>query len=323
MRMRNIVCVAAVAALAAVTNASPAAAQPPYDGIVVFGTSLSDSGNAFALRGTTSTPPDYRLDPLLVPSAPYARGGLHFSNGATWIEQFARSIGLAGSVRPSLSGSDSEATNYAIAAARAREDGVNLNLPSQVDAFLQRTQGVASPGALYVIEMGSNDVRDAFVAYSRAEDGGAILRAANVSIATSIQRLYAAGARTFLVWRVPDIGLTPALRMLDRLNPGAAHLATLVTQGFNAGLDGIVTQLSALPGVNIVRLDAYSLVKQLVETPDAFGLTDVTNACVTPDIAPFTCDRPDEFLFWDGIHPTKAVHAITAQEAGYALTRRR
>jgi phospholipase/lecithinase/hemolysin len=42
-----------------------------------------------------------------------------------------------------------------------------------------------------------------------------------------------------------------------------------------------------------------------------------------PDVAPFACDRPDEFLFWDGIHPTRAVHAITAQEAGYALTRRR
>jgi phospholipase/lecithinase/hemolysin len=320
--MRNIVSVAAAAALAAVTIASPAAAQAPYDGIVVFGTSLSDSGNAFALRGATSTPPDYGLDPLLVPSAPYARGGLHFSNGATWVEQFARSIGLAGSVRPALTGSDSEATNYAIAAARAREDGVNLNLPWQVDAFLQRTQGVASPGALYVIEMGSNDVRDAFLAYSRSEDGGAILRAANVSIATSIQRLYAAGARTFLVWRVPDIGLTPALRTIDRLNPGAAQFAGLVTQGFNAGLDGVVAQLAALPGIHIVRLDSYRLIRQLVATPDAFGLVNVTDACVTPSVAPFTCDRPDEFLFWDGIHPTKAVHGITAQEAGYALTRR-
>ena len=36
---------------------------------------------------------------------------------------------------------------------------------------------------------------------------------------------------------------------------------------------------------------------------------------MTPGIAPFTCQRPDEFLFWDGIHPTKAVHAIIANEA--------
>ena len=52
--------------------ASPerSAAQSRYSGIVVFGTSLSDSGNAFALSGGTNTPPDYILDPLLIPAAP-------------------------------------------------------------------------------------------------------------------------------------------------------------------------------------------------------------------------------------------------------------
>src|SRR5947208_1318127 len=65
-------------------------AQSRFSGIVVFGTSLSDPGNAFALSGDAGTPPDFTLNPLLVPSAPYAKGGHHFSNGATWIEQFAR-----------------------------------------------------------------------------------------------------------------------------------------------------------------------------------------------------------------------------------------
>ncbi len=122
-----------------------AAAQPPYDGIVVFGTSLSDSGNAFALRGGANTPPDYVVDPLLIPSAPYARGGHHFTNGATWVEQYARSRGLAGTVRPAFRGSSAIATNYAVAAARAYDDGKNVNLSAQVDAFLDATGGVASP----------------------------------------------------------------------------------------------------------------------------------------------------------------------------------
>src|SRR4029079_16166886 len=166
---------------------TPAAARARYSGMVVFGTSLSDSGNAFALRGGTNTPPDYLLDPLLVPSAPYARGGHHFNNRATWIEQYARSIALAGSAHPAFQ-SASQGTNYAVGAARAYEDGVNVNLSAQVDAFLQDVGGGAPSEALYAIEMGSNDIRDALVAYPTGHE--AILQAANISIATNIGRLY-------------------------------------------------------------------------------------------------------------------------------------
>jgi outer membrane lipase/esterase len=48
-------------------------------------------------------------------------------------------------------------------------------------------------------------------------------------------------------------------------------------------------------------------------------LSNVTAACLTPNIAPFTCQNPDDYLFWDGIHPTKAGHSILAQEADLVL----
>jgi phospholipase/lecithinase/hemolysin len=319
MRATPIGCLTAAAMLAVVTSTVLVASPAPFGRLVVFGTSLSDPGNAFELWGATNTPPDYLLDPLLVPSAPYARGGQHFSNGATWVEQFARSIGLASSVRPAFVGSNENATNYAVAAARARDDGINVNLPAQVDAFLHQHGDVAPSDALYVIEMGGNDVRDAFVEFANGRDGGTVLYDAHVAIALNIHRLHEAGARRFLVWRTPNVGATPALRTLDRLNPGAMQLATLVTQWFNAGLDSVVEQLEALPDIAIARLDAYALINDLVARPAAFGLINVTRACITPTIAPFTCARPDEFLFWDGIHPTKAVHAITALEAAKAL----
>ena len=310
---------AMVVLLAAVTAANPGAQRPPYDGIVVFGTSLSDPGNAFALLGVTNTPPDYLVDSLLVPSAPYARGGQHFSNGATWIEQFARSRGLAGSVRPAFADLEINSTNYAVGAARAREDGVNLNLGTQLGRFLQQTGGVADPESLYVVEMGVNDIRDALVVFSGGGDGAPVLQAANAAIAGAVQTLYAAGARKFLIWRVPDAGATPAVRTLDSLHPGTAQLATGLTLAFNGGLDGVVTQLSALPGIEIARLDAFALINALVADPSAFGLTNVTTACITPSVAPFTCANPDEYLFWDGIHPSKAVHAIVAQATAAAL----
>jgi phospholipase/lecithinase/hemolysin len=290
-----------------------AEAQSRFSGIVVFGTSLSDPGNAFALIGDAGTPPDFNLNPFLIPSAPYAKGGHHFSNGATWIEQFARSVGLSASVRPALV--DPHATNYAVGGARAYNDGVNFNLTRQVDTFL--AGNVASVQDLYVIEMGSNDIRDSFSVYAAGGNGGPILTQALGSIAANIQRLYVAGAREFLVWVPPNVALTPALRSLP---PAAQGLASQLTQIFDSNLAGVLAQLSAnLPGISLARLDAYQLLNAIVADPAAFNLRNVTMACVTPNVAPFTCHPADEFLFWDGIHPTKAGHAILADEAAKAV----
>jgi phospholipase/lecithinase/hemolysin len=294
-----------------------AAAQSRFSGIVVFGTSLSDPGNAFVLLGDQSTPPDFTLNPLLIPSAPYARGGHHFSNGATWIEQFGRSVGLGDSVRPALATSDPAVTNYAVGAARAYNDGTNFNLTRQVDTFLQRNGGVASSQALYVIEMGSNDIRDALTLSGLGGNGEAILSQAIASIVANIQKLYGAGAREFLVWTAPNVALTPAIRSLG---PVAVAGATQATLGFNAGLAWTLGALRvALPGTSFARLDAYQLLNAIVAALAAFELTNVTTACVTPNVAPFTCRNADDFLFWDGIHPTKAGHAILAAAAADVL----
>ena len=292
-------------------------AQTRFSGIVVFGTSLSDPGNAFALVGDANTPADFDLNPLLVPTAPYAKGGHHCSNGATWVEQYASSVGLGDSVKAALATTDPAVTNYAVGAARAYNDGVNFNLTQQTDMFLARSGGVASSQSLYIIEMGGNDVRDAFQAYATGGNGAPILGQALASIAANIQKLYGAGAREFLVWTAPNVGLTPAIRSLGQ---NAQGLAGFVAQAFNGGLAGVVAQLEGgLPGVRFVTLDAYQILDAIVTNPGGFGLTTVTTACVTPNVAPFSCKNADTYLFWDGIHPTKAGHAILARETALVL----
>ena len=296
-----------------------AAAQTTFGRIVVFGTSLSDPGNAFALTGIANTPPYDTLDPLLVPGAPYDKGGHHFSNGATWVEQFAGPLGLAGDTRPAFQGPDAERTNYAVGGARARDDGINVDLACQVSAFLQACNGTAPADGLYVVEIGSNDVRDALFAFASGGDGNAILAEALTAIANNIGTLYAAGGRRFLVWNVPDVGLTPALRTLDQVSPGAAALGSLVTEAFNLRLDLILASLAPLPGIEIVKLDVFQLLHQITADPAAFGLSVADRACIMPNTPPYECKMPDEYLFWDGIHPTKAVHGIVAQNAAILL----
>ena len=291
-------------------------AQADFDELVVFGTSLSDPGNAFALVGGTNTPPDYFVDPLLLPDRPYVKGGHHFSNGPTWIEQLARPFAFAANAQPAFRSLGSRAMNFAVGGARARAVPGNVHLAAQVAAYLLKSGGVASPDTLYVIEMGSTDVRDALAAALSGGNPVPIRQQAVGTIAGTVAALYGLGARKFLIWSAPDLGLTPAALRQDQLQPGAAALATLQAVEFNNALDAELQGLEAvLAGLQIQRLDVFDLVHQVVADPAAFNFADVDSACLTPSVPPFTCQNPDVFLFWDGTHPTRAGHAMLATEA--------
>ncbi len=295
---------------------SGASAQLNFDRLVVFGTSLSDPGNAFALTQQNSAPPYANLNAFLIPDAAYAKGGHHFSNGATWIEQFARPLDLADDVRPAFQDSEPAATNYAVGGARARDAGDGINLSTQVAAFLADFAGQAPAGALYVLEIGGNDVRDAIAA---GLSGLPVIFDALEAVDANLEALYTAGARQFLVGNSPNLALTPAIRKLDLLNPGAADLALFYSQAYNLGLEALLDQWANAPGIEIVRLDLFAAVNGLAADPQAFGLSETEAACVSPGVPPYSCKAPAQFLFWDGIHPTRAVHGIVAQLAAAAL----
>lgn len=313
--------VAMLLAVATSVAAQPSSAKaaeggPPSERLVVFGTSLSDPGNAFALVGGTNTPPDYLTDASIVPTAPYTRGGHHFTDGPTWIEQLARTLKANINAEPAFKGSNPRAMNFAVGAARARETGVNANLPFQVATFLQAKGGVASPDALYVIEVGTNDVRDALNA---GPGGPAIIAAAIAFIRANVDLLYAAGARRFLIWNVPNPALTPVIRSLN--NPAVSLVALSLANSFNTALAGQVAQLNATrPGIDIEVLDVFALLNTVVANYPAFGFTNVSTPCITPSEAPYFCQHPDEYLFWDGVHPTAAMHGIVAAFAEMRLS---
>jgi phospholipase/lecithinase/hemolysin len=296
-------------------SSSYASAQPTINSVVVFGDSLSDPGNGFVFTKTSATPPDYSVNELLIPSAPYARGGHHLTNGETWIEQLARPLGLSRSVNPAFKGSNPFAMNFAVATARARNDGQNPSLSLLVGTFLQKTGGVAPADALYVIEIGANDLRDAIEAALNLQDPLPILQDAAAAIAANISILHAAGARQFLVWNVPNAGVTPAVSIIGLQVPGAALAATFLTQVLNGFIAGDI----ATTGIPVVGFDAFGLITGMAGNPSQFGLTNGTAACITPNVPPFSCKKPDQFLFWDGIHPTTAAHGIIAQAVGQLL----
>lgn len=311
------------ASLVIAVQGGHAIAQPrSIDRVVIFGGSLSDSGNAFAWLSDpvnqncgirTNVPPYDKLDELLVPDGPYSQGGHHFTNGATWAEELARHLALAGNARPAVRTDGGKASNYAVGGARAVHFACRFNLPDQVAAYVAAFPQT-SPQTLVALEIGGNDVRDALVAAASGQDPAPYIQNALASLANSVATLYAHGARRFLLLNVADLARTPAVRLLDQQVPGAGALASQLSQSFNAGLAGVVQYATGLGGAQARVLDIHTLLEEIVANPGAYGFTNTTDACVTPNVPPFKC-KPDTYVFWDGIHPTQAVHALMAQRA--------
>ena len=319
---------ASLVAVGGLSTPLPAGAQnaprASIEQVVAFGASLTDTGNAFiwlsepANRncGTPLNVPPYdALDDLLVPDGPYAKGGHHFSNGATWVEGLAGYLALAGNARPAFRNTGMKASNYAVGGARAVANyPCRFNLPAQVLAYVSHFPQT-SEHTLIAIEIGGNDVRDALVAVAGSgnpNDAGLYIANALGSLSNSIIQLYGHGAKQFLIPNVPDVGKTPAVRTLG---PGAAGAANFISMAYNAQLTGVVQQLAQLPGIDIRILDIYATLNTVVAEPGTYGFSNVTDACITPNQPPFSCAQPDTYVFWDGIHPTKALHAIVAQQA--------
>jgi outer membrane lipase/esterase len=282
---------------------SPSGASAGYSNLFVFGDSLSDSGNNAVVLAPNVTPVPISGNSF-IPTFPYASG--HYTNGQVWAQDLALSLGL--SANPSLLGG----TDYAFGGARTGPLSPNAlpggllnpfppSLETQVAFFLLQFANVAPSTALYVVAGGGNNARDALV--SAAGCGAdpvcinGIIQSTVATFAGDIgtidAELEGAGARKIVVWDVPDIGLTPAVRAAG---PSASALGTLIAASMNAALLGVIDS-----DPHLQLFDLFGLQDRIVANPGAFGLTDVANACAQFS----TCD-PAKFLFWDGIHPTSA-----------------
>jgi phospholipase/lecithinase/hemolysin len=289
------------------------ASKSPFDTVVVFGDSLSDPGNLFVLTG------QYSVRPFApIPSAPYAIGGFHFTDGPTWVEDLSRELRSPSGAGPALRVPHLY-TNYAFGGARARSGAGSAapDLTAQVSLYFGDFAGTGDAHSLYVVWVGANDLRDAVEALATDPTGATsagILQAALGTLAQNFATLWSAGARTFLVPNEPNLGVTPALASQpSQVRDAAAQLSA----AYNAGLAQTLSGLQArLPGTKIVRLDVFALVNSVLAAPKLYGFTNTTEPCLTFGVvAGAICPTPRDYVFWDAIHPTAAVHRVLANMA--------
>jgi phospholipase/lecithinase/hemolysin len=263
-----------------------------FSAIVVFGDSMSDTGNLYlASEGTARPWPPYFAGP------PFFTGRI--TNGPVWVEHLANRLGLPAPA-PSLLGG----TNYAWAGAQTG-GGISCrgtpNLGMQIQSFLDDADQRARDDQLFVICAGGNDLLCGNLAILPDEV------AAN--IADHIRTLAAAGAEHFLVpdlfrlGQVPFIVGTPEEQLADQWTIELNLRLSIALQGLERELDITVTRPSFL-----------LLFEAMIRFPGLFGFENVTGMALVDNPV-----DPDTYLFFDTVHATRVAHEIMGELAAYRL----
>jgi phospholipase/lecithinase/hemolysin len=285
-----------------------------YTTIVVFGDSLSDTGNVAHL-----TQEKYGIR-VPGPFVNYTDG--RFTDGfdtlpaaqkyfGTWVEQLAASLPSHPAVTDSLDGGTDYAYGFATTGSGTSTLTLDAthsvqieNIGQQITDYLATHPKIDSH-TLFVIWGGAIDLLDA---QSTTDVVNAAIRQT-----LNIQRLVNAGATQILVPNLPALGLIPRLNgSLSTSLP--ANAATILYNSWLA--TGVAVLHDFYPRRHIYTLNVFSLFNQVVGSPSSFGLMNVTGSSQ----GQATVD-PDTWLFWDDLHPTTRGHDILATAASSALVR--
>ncbi len=343
-----------------------------FDGIYIFGDSLSDSG-AFAGN------PDAGL------------GGKFTTNpGPVWTETLGAYYGLdVVSNNPNNPNTSPTGNNYAQGGAQVTSPiGIGqtaspqsaIPIAGQISNYLS-TSPAANPNGLYTVWGGANDLffNAGLVGGGFADIQTAINNMAGsaASLAGQVERLLNAGAGTVLVPNLPDVGEAPAsiFTAIQAVGAGNPNLGNAIAAaGFvlhtpaNSPLDQFAVQDAAIAAAaaqlgapvdilsgavdgtrslfsalsfyyndfvegflsyapdNVILFDVESIFADVLDNPNAFGLSNVTaTACNTASSlfctqADLAFPGADQALFFaDSVHPTTAGHQLIADFAFSAL----
>jgi phospholipase/lecithinase/hemolysin len=331
-------------------------APRPTSRVVVFGDSLSDPGNL-----------KQRL--VVFPLSPYWLG--RFANGPIWPEHLARRTGIA--VQNHAFGGAVSAPHEDVPAAdivsaiqqgaqhfltgsvqRYVADYVERDLPA---GFVQRPRETA-----FVVWAGANDYisKEPFTGdigtlldTPQGEAGSdRVIDLSTQALADQVRRLYAAGARRFVVVNLPDLGRTPAVLHNTSYQPGGdrsdearrirlgrrlSELTARHNQRLKRALDRAGREMV---GETIVLVDTEKAVELMLagRAPDGsrgrfdygFALAPlertlrdgrrmlrVQERCYSGGYLGTSdperiCPEADRAFFWDAVHPAELTHCWIA-----------
>src|SRR2546421_571022 len=292
--------------------------------IIVFGDSLSDDGNVahrvrdtfgFSYPSSNFNYSDYRFtdDTNTSPAANLYVG--------TWHEQLEKTfLGLA-VAKNSLDGG----TDYAFGGATTKDgtqDRTVINNPfpfgggdltitidnmgKQINDYL--ASHATDANALYILWGGGNDLFDDYRPQSVTDTA--------TRVGLLIIRLANAGARNFLVPNVPPLGAVPNSfgdpNRVAGLDQASASYRTQLSSAVGSVVRGFAGNGIT---INLYNLDVWLGVIRVLGQPAKYNFVNTIDSAQGASGV-----NPDQYLFWDDIHPTTGGHHELANEANRLLS---
>lgn len=303
------------------------AAPIPFKGLIVFGDSLSDTGNVYKLTNTA-----------VPPGAAYYQG--RFSNGPVSFEYLWKA--LTGSnqavLKPSLGnvnyqtdkavsfsfgGATTEISNYT--PGNFLVDGLVGQVNKYID-IIQSNKIKIDKKTLYALWGGPNDLLLPAVLFPREENPACSgsLNPPVCNIAYAIKKLrLSVGAKYFLVPNMGDLGAPPIVKDTNYYPEGSSAFFTQLTIAHNSSLKSALKQLEQdYPDIHIINVDVYSIMNVLIQIFPHGSEVGPAGDCLFSGIA---CTEPTDgfrapgYVWWDVEHPTTGVHAIVAAAMAAAV----
>lgn len=205
---------------------------------------------------------------------------------------------------------------------------------------------------VYFIESGANDYLNILRFEDNYNPAVMSIYIDNVldNLSHSVRKLADAGAERFVIMGIPHIGDTPKyVKTMDRevLNAASdAHNDRLLAR--------IEQWKTAYPQADFLFIDTQSYLEKALKSPATYGFANVSDACIDVDFpmfnelatSPFVgnyvlqqaqamnyrderfafgqtnyhvCANPQNYLFWDDVHPATKAHNHLAKEVCAAM----
>lgn len=304
------------------------------DKIVAFGDSLSDNGNLYAL--TKRTHKVLPFVPVIPASPPYYEG--RFSNGENWLDVLSKKTNLP-LVDHAYGGAWAEPVWQSAQV-------IPFDISEQVSLYImENALDRHKDRHLFIIWAGAND-------YLQGREDIDYASTNTVSnIKKQIERLIYHGAHQLLIANLPDISKTPdvinqgpvivketkelvelhnkklaaAIKEVQEKNPKIIIIQMDAKEPFDAlqanpSSYNIKNIKDPCYGGYFYRGDTRLVDQNELAAAKEFNLDIMSNeslrvAYMTSKLAQRggnICANPDEYLYWDQIHPTRVIHQVIA-----------